>query len=91
MSAFQQDTAHIDALIHAAVKYGARHGMSWKIPGAECVANGGAVLVRFVEPVFVSADKISVEGMPALKANFSLISCEASTVLAFSTASDVVR
>ena len=40
----------------------------WKIPGAECVANGGAVLVRFLEPVFVSADKISVEGMPALKA-----------------------
>ena len=40
----------------------------WKIAGAECIANGGAVLVRFVDPVFVSADKISVEGMPALKA-----------------------
>ena len=40
----------------------------WKIAGAECIANGGAVLVRFVDPVFVSADRISVEGMPALKA-----------------------
>lgn len=40
----------------------------WKIPGTETVLNGGAYLVRFNDPVFVSADKISVEGMRALKA-----------------------
>ena len=40
----------------------------WKIPGTTTVLNGGAYLVRFNDPVFVSADKISVEGMRALKA-----------------------
>lgn len=40
----------------------------WKIPGAETVLNGGVYLVRFNEPVFVSAANISLEGMPALKA-----------------------
>jgi flagellar motor protein MotB len=40
----------------------------WKIPGTETTMNGGATLVRFVDPVFVSADKISVEGWAALKA-----------------------
>ena len=40
----------------------------WKIPGVETTMNGGAWQVRFADPVFVSADKISVEGMRALKA-----------------------
>lgn len=40
----------------------------WTIAGAETVLNGGAVLVRFSQPVFVSSDRISVEGMAALKA-----------------------
>jgi flagellar motor protein MotB len=40
----------------------------WKISGTEAVMNGGAILVRFNDPVFVSADKISIEGMAALKA-----------------------
>ena len=40
----------------------------WKIPGTETVMNGGAYLVRFNDPVFVSADKISLEGWAALKA-----------------------
>ena len=41
----------------------------WKIPGTTVlkIENGGQ-LVRFDDPVFVSADKISVEGMRALKA-----------------------
>ena len=40
----------------------------WKIPGTETFLNGGAYLVRFNDPVFVSGDKISIEGMRALKA-----------------------
>ena len=43
-------------------------GPGWEIPGALAVQNGGAVLIRFTAPVFVSADKISIEGMDALKA-----------------------
>ena len=43
-------------------------GPGWEIPGALAVQNGGAVLIRFTAPVFVSADKISLEGMDALKA-----------------------
>ena len=41
----------------------------WKIPGTTVlkIENGGQ-LVRFDEPVFVSTDKISIEGMRALKA-----------------------
>lgn len=41
----------------------------WKIPGTTVlkIENGGQ-LVRFDDPVFVSADKISIEGMRALKA-----------------------
>ena len=39
----------------------------WKIPGTTATQNGGAVLVRFNDPVFASADKISIEGMRALK------------------------
>lgn len=41
----------------------------WKIPGTTVlkIDNGGQ-LVRFDEPVFVSTDRISVEGMRALKA-----------------------
>ena len=39
----------------------------WKIPGAETTMSGGAYLIRFSDPVFVSADKISVEGWSALK------------------------
>ena len=41
----------------------------WKIPGTTVlkIENGGQ-LVRFNDPVFVSADKISIEGMRALKA-----------------------
>lgn len=41
----------------------------WKIPGATVlkIDNGGQ-LVRFDAPVFVSTDRISVEGMRALKA-----------------------
>ena len=40
----------------------------WKIPGTETFLSGGAYLVRFNDPVFVSGDKISIEGMRALKA-----------------------
>ena len=40
----------------------------WTIPGTVATRNGGAVLIRFSDPVFVSADKISVEGWAALKA-----------------------
>lgn len=40
----------------------------WKIPGTETFLSGGAYLVRFNDPVFISGDKISVEGMRALKA-----------------------
>ncbi|HPT16838.1 MAG TPA: hypothetical protein PK388_06115 [Kiritimatiellia bacterium] len=40
----------------------------WKIPGTETFLSGGAYLIRFSDPVFVSADKISIEGMRALKA-----------------------
>ena len=40
----------------------------WKIPGTETSLSGGAYLVRFNDPVFVSGDKISIEGMRALKA-----------------------
>lgn len=41
----------------------------WKIPGTTVlkIENGGQ-LVRFDDPVFVSADNISIEGMRALKA-----------------------
>ncbi len=40
----------------------------WKIPGTECFRIGDAIRVRFSDPVFVSGDKISIEGMRALKA-----------------------
>ena len=40
----------------------------WKIPGTETFLSGGAHLVRFSDPVFVSGDRISIEGMRALKA-----------------------
>ena len=40
----------------------------WNIPGTETFLSGGAYLVRFNDPVFVSGDKISIEGMRALKA-----------------------
>ena len=40
----------------------------WKIPGTETFLSGGTILVRFKDPVFVSSDKISIEGMRALKA-----------------------
>ena len=40
----------------------------WNIPGTETSLSGGAYLVRFNDPVFVSGDKISIEGMRALKA-----------------------
>ncbi|NCA81810.1 MAG: hypothetical protein EOM72_03580 [Opitutae bacterium] len=43
-------------------------GPGWETPGAVAVQNGGVVLIRFTAPVFVSADKISIEGMDALKA-----------------------
>lgn len=39
----------------------------WKITGAETTVAGGAYAIRFADPVFVSADNISVEGMRALK------------------------
>ena len=42
--------------------------LNWKIPGTVATQNGGAILLRFEEPVFVSADNISIEGMRALKA-----------------------
>ena len=41
---------------------------NWKIPGTVITQNGGAILLRFEDPVFVSAANISVEGMVALKA-----------------------
>jgi flagellar motor protein MotB len=40
----------------------------WKIAGTQAIPAGGAMLIRFNDPVFVSADKISIEGMAALKA-----------------------
>lgn len=41
----------------------------WKIPGTTVLkAENGGQLVRFDAPVFVSTDRISVEGMRALKA-----------------------
>lgn len=50
----------------------------WKIAGAETFLNGGVYLVRFTDPVFVSTDKISIEGMRALKAVAAkLVSLEA--------------
>ena len=42
--------------------------LNWKIPGTVATQNGGAILLRFEDPVFVSADNISIEGMRALKA-----------------------
>ena len=42
--------------------------VNWKIPGTVATQNGGAILLRFEDPVFVSADNISIEGMRALKA-----------------------
>ena len=41
--------------------------VNWKIPGTVATQNGGAILLRFEDPVFVSADNISIEGMRALK------------------------
>jgi flagellar motor protein MotB len=40
----------------------------WAVPGTVATRSGGAMLIRFSDPVFVSADKISVEGWAALKA-----------------------
>lgn len=40
----------------------------WSIPGGEATLQEGGIHLRFAEPVFVSADRISVEGMKALKA-----------------------
>ncbi len=42
--------------------------VNWKIPGTVATQNGGAILLRFEDPVFVSAANISIEGMRALKA-----------------------
>ncbi len=42
--------------------------VDWKIPGTVATQNGGAILLRFEDPVFVSAANISIEGMRALKA-----------------------
>ncbi len=39
----------------------------WKINGAVTTRAGGDYIVKFSDPVFVSADNISVEGMRALK------------------------
>ena len=39
----------------------------WKIAGGEVTLAGGVYSIRFQDPVFVSADNISVEGMRALK------------------------
>ena len=40
----------------------------WKVAGTEASLNNGILLVWFTEPVFVSTDKISIEGMNALNA-----------------------
>ena len=40
----------------------------WNIPGTETFLSGGAERVRFNDPVVVWSDKISIEGMRALKA-----------------------
>lgn len=42
--------------------------VGWKIAGTVATENGGAMLLRFSDPVFVSAANISIEGMRALKA-----------------------
>jgi flagellar motor protein MotB len=44
-----------------------RVAADWKIAGAETTVADGTYSVRFTDPVFVSADNISVEGMRALK------------------------
>ena len=40
----------------------------WKIAGLVATKAGDGVLIRFSDPVFVSSDRISVEGWAALKA-----------------------
>lgn len=53
---------------------------SWSIPGTAVVQTGGGVLLRFADPVFVSADRISIEGWAALKAVAAkLVSLESGT------------
>ena len=47
---------------------GAPAGGAWKIPGTETTMVSDGYLVRFTAPVFVSTDRISLEGMDALKA-----------------------
>ena len=42
--------------------------LGWKIAGTVATENGGAVMLRFSDPLFVSAANISIEGMRALKA-----------------------
>ena len=51
----------------AAVSAGGKE-LDLKIPGAEVLREGADYVVRFSDPVFVSADYISPEGMRALKA-----------------------
>lgn len=40
----------------------------WKIPGTTATRSGNSIRIVFTDPVFVSADNISVEGWAALKA-----------------------
>ncbi len=42
--------------------------VDWKVAGTVATENGGAVMLRFSDPLFVSAANISIEGMRALKA-----------------------
>ena len=60
--------APVPATAAPAPKPAALAPADWKIPGTETFLSGGAYLIRFSDPVFVSADKISIEGMRALKA-----------------------
>ena len=61
-------TAPAPAATAPAPKPAALAPADWKIPGTETFLSGGAYLIRFSDPVFASADKISIEGMRAIKA-----------------------
>lgn len=54
--------------VPAPVPSAAVPAVEWKIAGLVATKSGDSVLIRFSDPVFVSADRISVEGWAALKA-----------------------
>ena len=52
----------------AAVPAAGGRSFDLNVPGATTTRDGNAYVVKFSDPVFVSADYISPEGMRALKA-----------------------